>query len=118
MIAKNNEFTVEDLGSSQLMQRDKNNQLIGENNELRRQIEVLTATIAKLQPDAIELQRLRQHAEDVVEWVVEDATDKHGRLIKHTVDAALGGEDWVPGWVVKNGKRISLLSTIYEVSEV
>lgn len=118
MIAKITEFSVEDLGSSQLTQRDKNNQLIGENNELRRQVEVLTAENAKLQLDAIELQRLRQHAGDVVDWVVDYATDKNGKLVKHTVDAGLGGEDWVPGWCVKNGKRISLLSTIYEVTEV
>ena len=67
---------------------------------------------------AVEMRRLMKWSEDLATWVVESSTDESGQIIKHEIDAALGGETWVPGWMVHNGKRITLVSTVYRVEDV
>ena len=67
---------------------------------------------------AVEMRRLMKWSEDLATWVVESSTDESGQIIKHEIDAALGGETWVPGWMVHNGKRMTLVSTVYRVEDV
>lgn len=67
---------------------------------------------------AVEMRRLTKWSEDLAAWVVESSTDAGGQIIKHEIDAALGGETWVPGWMVHNGKRMTLASTVYRVEDV
>ena len=67
---------------------------------------------------AVEMRRLTKWSEDLAAWVVESSTDESGQIIKHEIDAALGGETWVPGWMVHNGKRMTLASTVYRVEDV
>jgi hypothetical protein len=67
---------------------------------------------------AIEMQRLTTWSGDLAAWVVESSTDESGQIVKHEIDAALGGETWVPGWMVHDGKRITLVSTAYRVEEI
>lgn len=66
---------------------------------------------------AIEMRRLIQWSKDLAAWVVESATDQGGQIVTDEIDAALCGETWVPGWMVHNGKRITLVSTIYRIEE-
>lgn len=66
---------------------------------------------------AVEMRRLTKWSEDLAAWVVESSTDESGQIIKHEIDAALGGEPWVPGWMVHNGKRITLVSTVYKIED-
>ena len=56
---------------------------------------------------AVEMRRLTKWSEDLAAWVVESSTDESGQIIKHEIDAALGGETWVPGCMVHDGKRIT-----------
>ena len=67
---------------------------------------------------AVEMRRLTKWSEDLAVWVVESSTDESGQIIKHEIDAALGGESWVPGWMIHDGKRITLVSTVYRVEDV
>lgn len=66
---------------------------------------------------AVEMRRLTKWSEELAAWVVESSTDEGGQIVKHEIDAALGGETWVPGWMVHNGKRITLVSTVYRVED-
>jgi uncharacterized coiled-coil protein SlyX len=73
-----------------------------------------------------EVLRLQRHIKDkfetygneLVEWCWDQVTNDDGKQVKFTVDAALGGEEWIPSVRVHNGKRISIIETVYEVSEV
>ena len=67
---------------------------------------------------AVEMRRLTKWSEDLAAWVVESSTDESGQIVKHEIDAALGGETWVPGWMVHDGKRITLVSTVYRVTDI
>ena len=67
---------------------------------------------------AVEMRRLTKWSEDLAAWVVESSTDESGQINRHEIDAALGGETWVPGWMVHNGKRMTLASTVYRVEDV
>ena len=66
---------------------------------------------------AVEMRRLTKWSEDLAAWVVESSTDESGQITKHEIDAALGGETWVPGWMAHNGKRMTLVSTVYRVED-
>lgn len=64
---------------------------------------------------------LRDRA-DLGDWLIDAATDSNGAVVTPRINAALGGEDCVPGEfsVAANGKRyhIALVSTSYEVTQV
>ena len=64
--------------------------------------------------------RCLKHRDDLGEWLVDQAT-KDGKQTKFTIDASLGGEDFVPGSFTRivNGKKYSfeLVSTVYKISE-
>jgi hypothetical protein len=67
---------------------------------------------------------IERHSNDIAEWLVDQATDSRGRLKSESVevDAALGGEDFIPCTMTKiiNGRkyRMELFSTAYKIEEV
>lgn len=66
--------------------------------------------------------RLERHRLDIGEWLVDSATNENGRVVKAEVDAALGGELYVPCMftVRANGRQyqLELVSTHFEVTEI
>jgi hypothetical protein len=97
-------------------------QRLGASGELIRQLEQqVMKQRAQWERDAAEWRRFRRHLSDLGDWLVDAATDSSGRIVKPVIDAALGGEQCVPGaFTVKtNGRRyqIALVSTHYEVKE-
>ena len=118
MIAKNDEFTREDLGSASIDYREKYHRLAGENDELRAQIEKLTAALDAEKSVACQHRRLEKWGDDVAEWCIDEATNEHGKLVRYTVDAALCGDKWVPGVRTCGSKKIALVATVYEVKEI
>ena len=77
----------------------------------------LTNEILKLQRSILKNDKLDSYGNEIVEWCWDQATDD-GKQVKFTIDAALRGEEWIPGQWVHNGKRIAILETVYEVTEV
>lgn len=71
---------------------------------------------------AAEFRGLIRHRDELAEWLVDQASDNRGRLVKDQVDASLGGEDFIPCTFTahKDGReyRISLVSTVYSIEEV
>lgn len=73
----------------------------------------------RFEPDAREWQRLLRHRSELAEWLIENATNEHGRLVEPRIDAALGGEAFVPCSFTGFGRdkryRLELVSTVYEI---
>jgi len=93
--------------------------------ELHRELGSMEVVKARLETDLLALkksqadeQKLEQYAAELVDWCWDQATDDKGKQVKFTIDAALRGEAWIPGQCVHNGKRIAILETVYEVTEV
>ncbi len=104
-----------------------------ERDQLRQQlgatdarVQLLEQLVAKQsdnwEPDAREWQRLQRHRRDLAQWLVDEATNDEGTIIEPSIDAALGGEPFVPGTIttIVNGRRycLTLVSTCYDVKEV
>ena len=91
-------------------------QLIGARDE---QISVLRARLEKQDPAMRAWQKLQLHRRDLAEWLIEAATGNTGLVHKPIVDAALGGEMFVPCSMVSSmgGRRyaLNLVSTEYEI---
>lgn len=75
-----------------------------------------------MESDAREWLRLQRHKRDLAEWLVDEATNDNGTIIEPRIDAALGGELFVPCTIrtIVNGKRycLTLVSTCYDVKEI
>lgn len=117
------EFAVEDLGSSVISeQRDSLNRLLGARDAEIARLKRELAEAQSLRADAIAYRRLCQHRDELGEWLIDNATNSSGRLVKPRIDAAVGGEDWNAGsfkTMCKGRKyRIALVSTEYEIEEV
>jgi hypothetical protein len=71
--------------------------------------------------DAREWRRLERDRSELGDWLVEEATNERGRVVKREINAALGGETYIPCTfnVAADGKRyrLALISTHYEVQE-
>ena len=104
-------------------ERDQLHQQLGTTNERVQMLEQLMARQAgDWEPDAREWQRLQRHKRDLAEWLVDEATNENGIIVEPQVDAALGGEPFVPCTIttIVNGKRyrLTLVSTCYDVKEI
>ena len=104
-------------------ERDLLHQQLGQTNERTQQLEKLaTGQSEAWESDACEWQRLQRHRRDLAEWLVDEATNQNGTIIKGRIDAALGGEQFVPGTIttIVNGTRycMTLVSTCYDVKEI
>ena len=104
------------------LERDQWHQLLGAQKERLRQLEQLTADQReRWEADATEWQTLQRHRRDLAEWLIENALDEQGQLIRPNIDAGLGGEQFIPCAITVTSKglryHISLFSTTYEVRE-
>ncbi len=104
-------------------ERDQLYQKLGEIRERVRQLGQLTARQAEVwESDAREWLRLQRHKRDLAEWLVDEATNDNGTIVEPRIDAALGGEPFVPCTIttIVNGKRyrLTLVSTCYDVKEI
>ena len=79
----------------------------------RERIRNLGSEIIRLQPRAKAWGKLIDWRDgDLAEWL-DDQCDENTLQ----VDAGVCGEDFIPGSLVKNGRRFKLVSTVYEVEE-
>ena len=104
-------------------ERDQLYQQLGATNERAQQLEQLVAKQSEAsESDAREWQRLQRHKRDLAEWLVDEATNENGTIIEPQIDAALGGEPFVPCTIttIVNGKQycLTLVSTCYNVKEI
>src|SRR5262245_12899034 len=80
--------------------RDRLQQLIGSKEQ---QLLELKTKLAQLQQasetGAREWQKLVDHREELADWLLDQATNEEGLLVRSIVDAALGGELFVPGFM-------------------
>jgi hypothetical protein len=71
---------------------------------------------------AREWKRLEQYRNEIGEWLVDSATNERGHVVKREIDAALGGELYLPGmFFVRTNDReyqLELVSTHYTVTEI
>jgi len=109
--------------SADRLDRDQFQRLIGARDECIGQLErQLALQHDQWQADAVEWKRLLQHRVELAEWLIDQVTNEHGRLMKSIVDSGLIGETFVPCTfhAESNGKRyqISLVSTDFEIVEV
>ncbi len=103
-------------------ERDQLHQKLGEISERVQQLGQLIAKQSELcESDSREWQRLQRHKRDLAEWLVDEATNENGKIVEPRIDAALGGEHFVPGTIttIVNGKQycLTLVSTCYDVKE-
>ena len=100
--------------------RDADNRHIGHLNETVRKLEAEVAKLTCNDYHADQYKKLCQHRIDLAEWLVDQATS-NGKQTKFTVDAALGGEDFIPNSFTRivNGKKYAfeLVSTVYSIKE-
>ncbi len=111
------------MGFSTSTERDQLYQRLGEIRERVQQLSELMARQCEVwESDAREWQRLQRHKHDLAEWLVDEATNDNGTIVEPRVDAALGGEPFVPCTIrtIVNGKRycLTLVSTCYDVKEI
>ncbi|MEI8018051.1 MAG: hypothetical protein WCH39_07600 [Schlesneria sp.] len=104
-------------------ERDQLHQELGEMSEHVQQLGQQMAKQSEAwESDSREWQRLQRHKRDLAEWLVDEATNDHGTIVEPRIDAALGGEPFVPGSIttVVNGKQycLTLVSTCYDVKEI
>ena len=92
--------------------RDDKNYLIGQNEELKRQIESLKEELEKEKVDARKWRRLERGGDDWADFAIDEATDGFGKQVKFTVDLAAGGEPWLPGVRRRRGWVMDLVSTV------
>ena len=97
-------------------ERDQLHQKLGEISERVQQLSRLIAGQTEAwERDANEWQRLQRHKRDLTEWLVDEATNENGTIVKPRIDAALGGESFVPCTIttIVNGQqyRLTLVST-------
>ena len=100
--------------------RDADNRYIGHLNETIRQLEEKLSQAEQGEYHARQYSNLCQHRIDLAEWLVDQATS-NGKQTKFTVDAALGGEDFIPNSFTRivNGTKYAfeLVSTVYSVKD-
>jgi len=100
--------------------RDADNRYIGHLQETIRQIEAKLSQAEQGEYHAKQYRLCLKHRDDLGEWLVDQATT-NGKQTKFTVDAALGGEDFIPNSFTRivNGKKYAfeLVSTVYSVKE-
>lgn len=74
------------------------------------------------EPAAREWRRLESQRRDLAEWLIDSATNEYGRLVRPVIDAALGGDPFIPcsfsGAAGGKRYRLALVSTDYEVTEI
>jgi hypothetical protein len=104
-------------------ERDRLYQKLGEIRERVQQLGQLMARQSEAwESDAKEWLRLQRHKQDLAEWLVDEATNDSGTIVDPRIDAALGGETFVPCTIrtIVNGKRycLTLVSTCYDVKEI
>jgi len=102
--------------------RDADQRYIGHLLETIRKLERQLGEQQILQAQSQTYNSMCKHRHELGEWLVDQATT-NGRLNKPpTVDAALGGEDFVPGSfaLIVSGTKYAfeLVSTVYSVEEV
>ena len=110
------------MNSKSLLDRDELQQLLGACRERILQLDRLVIEQKmEWESDATEWRRQQRHRRDLAEWLIDGATNEHGRLVKSQIDAGLGGESFVPCSFAftANGRRyrLELVSTIYEIKE-
>lgn len=92
----------------------------GRITDLKDTIEQQRTLIESIGGDAKKWKHCLTHRDDLGEWLVDQATT-NGKQTKFTVDAALGGEDFIPNSFTRivNGKTYAfeLVSTVYSVTE-
>ena len=104
-------------------EQDQLRQQLGATAEQVQQLEKLSTTQSEnWESDAREWQRLQRHRQDLAEWLVDEATNEDGEITEPRIDAALGGEAFVPctTTTIVNGQKYSLtlVSTCYDVKEI
>ena len=102
---------------------DQIQQQLGANAERIRELEQqLAEQRIAWEADAREWRRLERYRSELGDWLVDEATNDHGRVIRPDVNPALGGELYIPCTftVAANQKRyrLELVSTHYEVTEI
>lgn len=142
-----NEQTTEDIGSANKHREpvskfsDLMESLIIENRRLKdtieqqrgslmekdREADQLKAKLAASEKVATEWNRTIRHRDELASWLIDQAFT-NGKQVKYTVDAALGGEDFipcsheceVPESVLPGGRKVKLelLETVYSVTLV
>jgi len=103
--------------TTRVCQIDDLNHYIG---TLHQRIEELKLQLLAAKKDADDAQFYRKLVawrNDVHSYVTDMAFDGDIQT-SDTVDGGCADEDFVPGWYTKNGRRIKLVSAVYEVSEV
>ena len=105
------------------IERDRQFQEAGANEHRIQQLERQVAQQCNdWETGAREWKRLHGHQRDLAEWLIDHATNDAGRVTKPRVDAALGGEAFIPcsfTFIAKGRKyHMSLVSTVYEVEEL
>jgi hypothetical protein len=100
--------------------RDECQRQLGQRDERLRVLERVNAYQKEIwETAATKWQRMLRHRDELAEWLIDMATDERGRIIKPEIDAALGGEDFVPCTMsyTYRGKRyrIKLSSTCYTI---
>ena len=102
--------------------REDLNRLLGMREEQIRQLERQRESLVACQADAREWARLRDHQQELGEWLIDQATNPNGDVVHSVIDAALGGELFVPGSFTAScgGRRyhFELVSTMYSVFEL
>lgn len=111
------------MSSANSNERDRQFQQAGANEHRFQQLERQVAQQrTDWELDAREWKRLQGHQRDLAEWLIDNATNDEGRLTKPRIDAALGGEAFVPcsfTFIAKGRKyHLALVSTVYEVQEM
>lgn len=104
-------------------ERDRQFQEEGAKDHLFQQLERQVAQQrTEWELDAREWKRLQRYQQDIAEWIVDNATNEDGQLVKPRIDAALGGEAFIPCsfTFLAKGRRyhMSLISTVYEIQEL
>lgn len=100
--------------------RNADNYYIGKLTEQVRELEAKLAAKVRDEWPADKYRKACKHRDDLGDWLVDQAT-ANGELTKYTIDAALGGEDFVPNSFTRivNGTKYAfeLVSTVYSVTE-
>ncbi|HEY0984084.1 hypothetical protein [Schlesneria sp.] len=94
--------------------------------EMEHRCQQLERQVAKQRADwelgAREWKRLQRYQQELADWLVDNAANDDGRLIKSQINAALGGEDFIPCSFTFSAKgrkyHMELVSTVYEIQEM
>ena len=104
-------------------ERDRVFRQLGQYEQRIRDLERLLSQEKQFgQPAVKEWQKLLAVRQDLFEWLVDQSIDTHGNVVHSTVDAALGGDDFVPCTFAANARdfryRIELVSTRYRITAI